>query len=127
MGLAGPGLRREPALADQPQYFGGGLGDFGAGAVDRGDPGLFQEIVVLRGDDAAADDENVAGAFGLERRDQRRHQRLVAGGLARYADDVHVVFDRLAGGLLGGLKQRADIDVEADIGEGGGDDLGAAV
>src|SRR5258706_12439992 len=47
--------------------------------------------------------------------------------MGRPADDVHVVCDCLAGGLVGGLEQRADIDVETDIGKGGGDDLGAAV
>ena len=51
----------------------------------------------------------------------------MAGGVGRHADDVDVVLDRLARRFLGGLEQRADIDVEADIGEGGGDDLGAAV
>ena len=40
---------------------------------------------------------------------------------------MDVVLDRLAGRLFRRLEQRADIDVEADIGEGGGDDLGAAV
>ncbi len=40
---------------------------------------------------------------------------------------MDVVVDRVLGRLLGGLEQRADIDVEADIGEGGGDHLGAAV
>src|SRR5260370_1899145 len=38
-----------------------------------------------------------------------------------------VVLDRLARGFLGRLEQGPDIDVEADIGEGRGDDLGAAV
>ena len=51
----------------------------------------------------------------------------MAGGLARHADDVHVVLDRVAGGLLGRLEQRADVDVEAEVGERGGDHLGAAV
>ena len=73
------------------------------------------------------DDEDVAGALALQRLDQRRHQRLVAGRLAGDADDVDVVLDGLARGFLGRLEQRADIDVEADIGKGGGDDLGAAV
>ena len=41
--------------------------------------------------------------------------------------DMHVVLDRLARRLLRRLEQRPDIDVEADIGEGGGDHLGAAV
>jgi len=40
---------------------------------------------------------------------------------------MHVVFDGLPRGLLGGGKQRPDIDVEADIGERRGDHLLAAV
>src|SRR5205823_13550755 len=75
----------------------------------------------------AADYENVPRALALQRFNQGRDQGLVACGVSRYADDVDVVFDRLPGGFLGGLDQRADIDVETDIGEGGGDDLGAAV
>src|SRR3546814_7366249 len=43
------------------------------------------------------------------------------------SDLVDVVFARLAGGFLRGLEQRADVDVEADVGEGGGDHLGAAI
>ena len=46
------------------------------------------------------------------------HERQVAGGERRHADDVHVGLDRLAGDLLGGLEQRADVDVEAEVGEG---------
>ena len=41
--------------------------------------------------------------------------------------DVDVVLDRLPRGLLRRLEQRADVDVEAEVGEAGGDDLGAAV
>ena len=52
---------------------------------------------------------------------------LWPGGLARHADDVHVVLDRVAGDLGRRLEQRADVDVEAEVGERGGDDLGAAV
>ena len=40
---------------------------------------------------------------------------------------MDIVFDGLPSGFFGGLEQRADIDVETDIGEGRGDDLGAAV
>ena len=58
--FAGPS-RRHSVLADQGQNLGGGERDVGAGAVDRADPGLFQEIVVLRRDDAAAHDQDVAG------------------------------------------------------------------
>ena len=40
---------------------------------------------------------------------------------------MHVVLHRLPRRFLGGGKQRPDIDVEADIGEGRGDHLLAAV
>src|SRR5579864_2626690 len=40
---------------------------------------------------------------------------------------MDVVLDRLASSLLRGLEQGPDIDIEADIGKGGGDDPGAAV
>ena len=51
----------------------------------------------------------------------------MAGGLAGGADDVDGVLDGLAGGFLRRREQRADIDVEADIGERRGDHRGAAV
>ena len=40
---------------------------------------------------------------------------------------MDVVVDRLLGGFGRGLEQGADVDVEAEIGEGGGDHLLAAV
>jgi hypothetical protein len=40
---------------------------------------------------------------------------------------VHVGLDGLTRDLLGGLEERADVDVEAEVGEGGRDDLLAAV
>src|SRR5690554_2407019 len=43
------------------------------------------------------------------------------------ADDVHIIFDRLARRLIGRLKERADVDVEAEIGEGRRDHLLAAI
>src|SRR5208283_14585 len=109
--------RREAVLLDQGEDFGGGFGDVGAGAVDRADTGFFQEIIVLGRDDAADDNEDVGCPLALQRFDQGRDEGLMAGGLARYADDVDVVLDSLPGGLFGGLEQGADIDVETDIGK----------
>ena len=51
----------------------------------------------------------------------------MARRLARDADHVHVVLDRLARRLLRRLEQRPDVDVEAEVGEGRGDHLEAAV
>ena len=62
-----------------------------------------------------------------QRRRQLRHQRQVPGRQRRHADDVHVVLDRLARGLVGRREQRADVDVEAEVGERRGDHLLAAV
>ena len=56
-----------------------------------------------------------------------RHQGQVAGRERRDADDVDVVLDRLPGGLGRRREERPDIDVEAEIGEGRGDHLLAAV
>src|ERR1700679_949932 len=45
----------------------------------------------------------------------------------RYAEDMYIVLYGLPRGLAGRCEQRADIDVEAEIGERGGDHLLAAV
>jgi hypothetical protein len=42
-------------------------------------------------------------------------------------DDVHVVLDGLARGLLRGLEQRTHVHIEAQVGVGRGHHLGAAV
>ncbi len=49
------------------------------------------------------------------------------GGERRYAENMHVVFDRLAGGFGGRREQWTDVDVETEIGEGRGNHLLAAV
>ena len=102
-------------------------GDVGAGTEDRGDAGVAQLLVVLRGDHAARHDHDVVAALLAQLGDELGDERLVPGRLARHADHVHVVLDGVARRLLGRLEQRADVDVEAEIGERGRDHLGAAV
>src|SRR6266511_5247714 len=118
---------RAVALPEELEDLGGREGDVGARAVDGGYAGVEQEVVVAGRDHAAADDEDVAAVLLAQLLDELGHEGLVAGGLARDADDVHVVLDRVAGRLLRRLEQRADVDVEADVGERGRDHLGAAV
>ena len=56
------------------------------------------------------------------------HQRLVAGGLAATRRPTCTSFSiAWRARFLGRLEQRADVDVEAEVGERGGDHLGAAV
>ena len=124
-GVAGGAQAR--SRSSRSSDLGGRLRDVGAGAEDRGDAGLAELVVVLRRDHAADDHEDVVAALLAQLRDELGHQGLVPGGLARHADDVHVVLDRVARRLFGSLEQRADVDVEAEVGERGGDHLGAAV
>ena len=49
------------------------------------------------------------------------------GGQGRDADDVDVLGDRQRGRFLRRLEQRADLDLEAEIGKGRGDHLLPAV
>ena len=51
----------------------------------------------------------------------------MAGGQRRDAHHVHIAFKGEARHFARRLEERADVDVEADIGEGCGDNLGAAV
>ena len=51
----------------------------------------------------------------------------MAGGLARHADHVDIVVHGVTRHLGRCLEQRTDVDVEADVGEGRGDHLGAPV
>src|SRR4030081_3338640 len=78
-----PTSRRGGAfLADEVEDFAGGLRDVGAGTVDRAGPGGEELGVILRRDDAAADEGDVLAALRAQSGDQCGDQRLVGGGLA---------------------------------------------
>jgi hypothetical protein len=49
------------------------------------------------------------------------------GGKRRNPDDVDIIFNRLARGFLGRREQRPNFDLEAKVGERGGDDFLAAI
>ena len=97
------------------------------GTEHRADACRLQEVVVPGRDHPADHDDDVARTLRGQLFDQLGNERLVAGRLARDADDVHVVLDRIARGFFRRLEQRTDVDVEAEIGEGRRDHLGAAV
>ena len=59
--------------------------------------------------------------------DQLGDQSLVAGGEAGGADHVDLLLDREPRAFLGRLEERAGDHLEAEIGEGRGDHVGAAV
>ena len=77
--------------------------------------------------DAADEYHDVTAPLFVQLGDDRRHQRLVAGGERGNAYRVHIVFDRLARAFLGRLEQRTDVDVKTQIGKGSRHHLGSAV
>ena len=68
-------------MANETDNFVRGRRDTRTRPVNRRDSGSLQHIVVLRRDDAAADDDNVARTLLAKRIDQRGNQGLVSGGL----------------------------------------------
>ena len=90
-------------------------------------PAAYSASKSCGGIDAADDDHDVGAAEAPSSRLELGHERQVAGGERGHADDVDVVLDRLPRRLAGRREQRPDVDVEAEIGEGRGDHLLAAV
>ena len=117
-----------PALRSQlPQQVERGVGDDGAGREDRRRAHVAQRLHVVGRDHSADHDHHVLAPQVGQRLLQRRHQGQVAGGQGVDAHDVHVGVDRLLGDLLRRGEQRAHVDVEAEVGEGGDDHLLAPV
>src|SRR5262245_18638092 len=129
--LGSDGIRRLPSrferLPDEREDAASCRGNRGARAEDRLHARPLEEFVVLRWNDPADRDHDVARTEPLELPDHLRDERLVTARLRGHADHVDVVLDRLARDFLGRLEERAHVDVEAQIGERGGDHLGAAV
>ena len=78
-------------------------------------------------DDAADDDHRVAKTQFAKRSFQGRHEREVARGERRDADDMNLGFGRKRRDFFRGCEQRADLDLESEVREGRGDDLLSAI
>ena len=79
------------------------------------------------GDDAAAEDDDVARVALGEQLDDPREQRHVRAGEDRQPDGVGVLLDRRLDDLLRRLVQAGVDDLHAGVAQRPGDDLGAAV
>ena len=84
-------------------------------------------MVILGWNDAADHHENVRAAERLERVHERRNEREMTCGQRTDTDHVHVVLDRLARDLVGRLKERPHVHVEAQVREGSGHDFLTAI
>src|SRR5436190_22032536 len=98
-------VRSVSGVAQETDDLGCGLRDVGAGSEDRGDARFPQLVVVLHGDHAAGDNEDVVATLLAQLRDELGDQRLVARSLTRHTDEVDVVLDGVARGLFGSLEQ----------------------
>ena len=87
---------RQMGHTNRPQNFMGALRNRRTWTENALGAGSEERVVVLRRDDAADEDHNIACALFLERFHQLRHQRPVAGSERRHADRMHIVFDGLA-------------------------------
>ncbi len=105
----------------------GGFGDHRAGREDGLGAGLLERVIILRRHHAADHDHDVGTAKLFELGFELGHQRQMGRRQRGDADDVDVVLDRLARGFGRCCKQGADIDVEAEIGEGRGDHFLTAI
>src|SRR5690606_19453444 len=124
---AGRWSSRLAPFADQIEDFRRRLGDIAARPEDGGNTRIIERLIVLRRDNAAADNQNVLGALLFQLGDNLWDQGLVTGRERGNADDMNVILDRVLRRFRRRLEERPDIDVKADIGEGGRDHLGAAV
>ena len=84
-------------------------------------------IQVAGRDHAAEHQEDVGPSLHVERGPDRGHERQVACRQGRNPEHVDVFGDRAIRDLLRGGEERADPDVEAEVGEGRGDHLLAPV
>ena len=109
--------------AQQRQNLSRGFGDIGAGAEYRLDPGIAQKLVILLRDHAATNHDDIGGIGILQRLHQLRSERLVPSHLTADPDHMHIAGDRIPRRLGRGLKQRAYIDLKADVGKRRSNDL----
>src|SRR3954470_16165286 len=98
-----------------------------AGREDRRDAELLQLGNVPVGDDAPAEDQDVAGVLGLEQLDDLGEQGHVRSGQHTQPDRIRILLDGGRDDLLGGLVQPGVDDLDAGIAQRPSDDLGASV
>src|SRR6478736_6585232 len=97
-----------------------------AGREDLGDAELLERGDVVVGDDAAAEDDDVARVTLGEQLDDPREEGQVRPGEDREPDDVGVLLDGRLDDLLGRLVQAGVDDLHARVAQRARDDLRAA-
>ena len=61
--------------------------------------GFVEELVILRGDDAATDNEHVGPAHVGQAPDEGRHEGFVAGSKGGNSHNMHITVNSLLGNL----------------------------
>src|SRR4051812_41071157 len=89
--------------------------------------GLDQKVMVLRRNHAANDNQNVLPAEILQLGNYFRYQSLMSACKCRDSEYMDIILRGHPGHFTRSLKQRTDIDIEADIGERRCNHPGAAI
>ena len=97
------------------------------GREDARDARRLEAIEVRLGDDAAAEDDDVARAALLQLVDDRGEERVVRAAHDGQSDGVDVLLHRGGGDHLGRLVQARVDDLEPRVAQRTRDDLGASV
>ena len=103
------------------------LADHGTRSKDGDHALLKQRRIVARRNHATNDNQDVGTAQARELFAQLRHECQMAGSQRADADNVNIVLDGMARGLGRSAKQRADVDVEPQVGKRAGNHLLTAI
>ena len=114
-------------MPEQPQHIRCTLHHIAPRPVNPLHPGIAQEVIVLRGDDAACEYFDVAATCCTEEADEFGDEGFVASGERRCADGIDFAFERQGKRLLWCLEQRAADRVKSHIAKGRCDDIGPAI
>src|SRR5258706_7836169 len=83
----------------------------------------MERAEIVRWNDATDHDQDIRASLRGQFMFQLRNKRQMTCCEGRYTDNVDIVLHGLPSHFGGGCEKRADIDVEAQIGECRGDDL----
>src|SRR5690606_307287 len=91
------------------------------------DARLAQKVVIMRRNNASGHHQDVVPPEVGKRFYQFRQQGFVASCEAGHTHDVNVVLNSLSRHFLRCLEQRADVDIETDIGKACSDHASATI
>ena len=113
--------------AEELDNFVASVSDLRSRAENQLSTAFAKMVVVFGRDDTADDQHNMLASLFNKRLLQLRNERVVSSCQAARTNNVNVVVDGLTGDFSRCLEETTDVDVEAQVGKAGGDDLCSAI